>query len=1057
MKKIFITFLLLFNILNVYSQQVGSESLSLQELVNKHENLQNSSGSIFNYFTHDEINQLRNYYAVQNSMNVSLGGFDYSVDGTNIDPITRAVGNEGMYGLLYKFDINTPALLNLIGPGDYQEFAGALKPENRNEAYTVRADGSFYSLDILTATYTYLGNINPSDIIVAMAFNPVDGKLYGISQTVLYLIDPITHNTDYIGMLGTGGNEAMGLAITGEGNAYTYDLAEDLLYSIDLTTGSATSIGYIGFNASYHQSMTWDPQTNTVYMAALNGGLIISELRSVNLETGMTTNLGQIGTSILEFYWVDFYTEEQSLFASCDLSGETTNGPTFNRPTEDGTTLDAEGENVFFHLYGYFHVSASGTYTITSSQEGWDGMIFLYENNFSRTNPLVNLVAGNDNFGGVGTSQITAQLEAGTIYYLVTTGVNAEEYGNFDTQILGNGNVYCNDGNTQLGCDWTISISGHTYGHFISWKLTSGEELILSGGHYTTNGFSDMKFVTSPGPLTFEISSDETGLGGSAEYVISNGDQIVASGQIIPGQEKIITNLNCTVLTEGCLTAPLGQYPNNPFTPTCGNGLETITTTAKTGEYSIVNLTQGKQYVFSSSVETDYITIADEEGTVAYVAGTGEVSFTPISTGAYRYYLHLNDDCEYSETGDRSKFIECVLTLGPPENDDCENAIPVSCGDIVTGSIYFATNSGGSTPSRDVFYKYTGNGQPEVVTLSLCNSGFDSYLSVYTDCSLENRIMYNDNYCGTASQLTFYSDGISTYYILIEGSSDVWLGAYELEVSCEADEDNYDPCALEQEGRLITGLSLSDNSSGDHRAANDFNVLANTQFELEKIKLKVYSTQDEPTTFDVKFHVGENGVGAQFGQTIESLAPTSIQEIGVHGQLNYKVYEVELTFPNPVIFPATATSDKKYWIALKADPSVNSGYISWGSMIKYSPHTMPIWISDDNGNTWYEYEYGDLRLDGLLSLEGECATLGMDDLSNVDFAYYPNPTHDIVNIVTQDDILSIQVYNLEGRLVQVTKNTSSKKLNISNLPIGTYLVKVQLEGGKTEIFKILKK
>jgi hypothetical protein len=1058
MKKILFTFLLLFNILNVYSQQNDPPTLSLQDLVNKYENLENTRGSILNYFSIEEITQLRNYYAVQNSMNLQLGGFDYTNDGIDIDPITRAVGNEGMYGLLYKFDINTPALLNLIGPGHFQDLAGALKPENRNEAYTVRDDGSFYSLDVATTTYTYLGNINPSDYIIAIAFNPVDGKLYGISETILYLIDPVTLTTDYVGFLGTAGNKASGLAITSEGNAYTYDLNEDKLYSIDLTTGVGAAIGYIGFNAAFHQSMAWDPQTNTVYMAALNGDNITSELRSVNLETGMTTNLGQIGTSILEFYWIDFYTEEQSLYASCDLTGETTNGPTFNRANEDGSALDVDGENVFFHLYGYFHVSASGTYTITSTQDGWDGMIFLYENNFSRNNPLINFVAGNDNFGGVGTSQITMQLEAGTLYYLVTTGVNAGEYGNFETQISGAGNIYCNDGNPQFGCDWTVSVSGHTYGHFITWKLSAGEELILSGGHYTTNGFSDMKFATSPGPLTFEITSDVTALGGSAEFVISNGDQIVASGQIVPGQEKVITNLNCTVLVDGCLDAPLGQFPTNPFTPSCGDGAETITTTARTGEYTLVNLTQGTQYIFTSSVETDYITIANEAGTFAYTAGTGLVSLTPLTTGAYRFYLHLNDDCDYSETGNRSKYIECVSPVGPPANDECENAIPVSCGDVVTGSIYFATNSGG-TSSRDVFYKYTGNGQPEVVTLSLCNSEFDSYLSVYSDCSLSNLIMYNDNYCGTASQLTFYSDGISTYYILVEGSSDVWLGSYELEVTCETDEDNYDPCALEQKGRIVTGLGLSDDQWGiSNSTANDFNVLADTQYILEKIIIEVYSTNGEPTTFDVTFHEGETGVGAQFGETIQNLTPTSIQEIGVHSNLNYSVYKVELTLPNPVIFPATVTTDKKYWIALKAAPTVNNGDLNWASIIKFSPHTLPSWRTQDGGVTWVEYQYGDiLRLDGIMSLEGECATLGMDDLAAVDFAYYPNPTKNLVNIQTSKAIESIEIFNMAGQKLINTKKLTQKQIDLSSLPHGTYMVRVRLEGNQIETFKILRK
>lgn len=1044
--------------INLLGQSETTNPSQIHELVTKYESLKESSRTLLNVFTIEELNLLRTYYGNINSMNVTLGGFEYEVDDTNIDPITRAIGSEGMYGNLYKFDINIPAVLNLIGPSHPEEFCGALKLNNRDEAYTLRYNGDFHSLDIHSGEYTYLGTLDLAEWLVDMAFNPVDGKLYGISNSTLYEIDPINLTVETIGGLNTYGIDAVSIAINGEGNAYTYDLYDDKLYSIDLSTGNSTPLGYIGFNASYVQAMAWDPQSDKIYMAAFNGDFIVSELRSVNLETGMTTNLGQIGTSVLEFYWLDFYTEEHPNVGTCDLDGETNYGATYHRTTEDGLSLDENGENVFHSLYGYFHVNQTGTYTITSTQDGWDGMIFLYKNNFDRLNPMVNFVAGNDNFGTVGTSQLTVELEAGTLYYLVTTGLNSEEFGTYETTINGNGNIYCNNGIEELGCDWTVTVSGHTYGHFISWKLTSGEDLLLSGGQYITNGFTDTKHTTTSGPLTFSIESGENVLGGSAEYVISNGDQIVASGQIVPGNQKVFTNLNCTVLVEGCFEAPLGQFPSEVFTPSCTEGPETISDSAKTGEYTLVNLTEETQYIFSSSVETDFITIANENGTLAYVEGTGVVSFTPLTSGVYRFYLHLNDECEYSSTELRSKFIECVTTLGPPSNDDCENAIPVSCGDVKTGNIYFATDSGGTTASRDVFYKYTGNGQPEIVTLSLCNSAFDSVLSVYTDCTLSNRIMYNDNYCGQASQLSFYSDGTTTYYILIEGSSDVWLGSYELEVTCEADEDDYDPCALEQSGNLATGLSITNNQYGQFRAANDFNVLANTQFELEKIKLQVYSTDGEPTKFDVSFHVGENGVGAQFGETILALSPSSVLEVGVHSYANYPVYDVELTLPNTVIFPATATGDKKYWIGLKAEPSVNSGIISWGSLVKYSPHTMAAWKSEDGGNSWYEYEYGpDLRLDGIMSLEGECATLGMDDAENTDFTYYPNPTNHIVNFTTQKEITSIQIFNLAGQLMINAQKANEKHINISSLPKGTYLFKVQLDNQQIETFKIIKK
>src|SRR5690606_36156940 len=66
------------------------------------------------------------------------------------------------------------------------------------------------------------------------------------------------------------------------------------------------------------------------------------------------------------------------------------------------------------------------------------------------------------------------------------------------------------------------------------------------------------------------------------------------------------------VQPEGCLDTPNGQYPSGSgFTPTCTGLPESITPAGWTGEYSLVNVRAGTDYVFSSSVNTDYITISN--------------------------------------------------------------------------------------------------------------------------------------------------------------------------------------------------------------------------------------------------------------------------------------------------------------------------------------------------------------------------------------------------------------------------------------------------------------
>ncbi len=119
-------------------------------------------------------------------------------------------------------------------------------------------------------------------------------------------------------------------------------------------------------------------------------------------------------------------------------------------------------------------------------------------------------------------------------------------------------------------------------------------------------------------------------------------------------------------------------------------------------------------------------------------------------------------------------------------NNLCNNAIALSCDDIVSGSTTNATNSGGGD-SPDVFYSFTGNGVAEIITISLCdpNTNFDTVLRVFSSCDLTDEIAMNDDFCGLQSEVTFESDGTSTYIILVEGFDVDEAGDFTLQVTCE--------------------------------------------------------------------------------------------------------------------------------------------------------------------------------------------------------------------------------------------------------------------------------
>jgi hypothetical protein len=113
----------------------------------------------------------------------------------------------------------------------------------------------------------------------------------------------------------------------------------------------------------------------------------------------------------------------------------------------------------------------------------------------------------------------------------------------------------------------------------------------------------------------------------------------------------------------GCLNTPNGINPANVYMPACNGTTETITTSALTGQYSLVQLTAGKQYTFTSSVNTDFITIANETGTQVIEYGTGSVSVTASANQIIRFQLNLASDCT-SSSATRSKYISCSDITG---------------------------------------------------------------------------------------------------------------------------------------------------------------------------------------------------------------------------------------------------------------------------------------------------------------------------------------------------------------------------------------------------------
>ena len=84
-------------------------------------------------------------------------------------------------------------------------------------------------------------------------------------------------------------------------------------------------------------------------------------------------------------------------------------------------------------------------------------------------------------------------------------------------------------------------------------------------------------------------------------------------------------------------------------------------------------------------------------------------------------------------------------------------------------------------------------------------------------------------------------------------------------------------------------------------------------------------------------------------------------------------------------------------------------------------------------------------------------TLSNDSFSQAEFRAYPNPTQDVWNIRTSENIQKVEVYNITGRLVkEVNVNASEASINASELSSGIYLAKISNEFDQTRTIKLIK-
>lgn len=349
-------------------------------------------------------------------------------------------------------------------------------------------------------------------------------------------------------------------------------------------------------------------------------------------------------------------------------------------------------------------------------------------------------------------------------------------------------------------------------------------------------------------------------------------------------------------------------------------------------------------------------------------------------------------------------------------NDDCENAIAVSCGETITGDTTGANNSGGND-AGDLFYTYTGSGVNENVTVSLCGSSFDTALRIFSDCTLANEIAFNDDSCDLQSEVSFISDGTSTYIIMVEGYS-TNEGEFTMNVNCEEITDYCEPVLDCTDGDLITNVTFQEINNETDCSPNGYGNYTDQVANVEAGGVYPMSvTVGSGWTYESVM------VWIDFNNNF-IFEPSEYYFIGSDpGTTN----TAEITIPE-------GTEDGEYRMRVRVG-AVN-------------PDLNDLTVMACNEDTVYG-ETEDYTVN--------VGQLGISDMNSFDFAYYPNPVTDILNLNSNQSIENVSVFNLAGQKILSDLKVSNGQINVSVLPKGVYIFKVTLEKGQIETFKIVKK
>lgn len=250
----------------------------------------------------------------------------------------------------------------------------------------------------------------------------------------------------------------------------------------------------------------------------------------------------------------------------------------------------------------------------------------------------------------------------------------------------------------------------------------------------------------------------------------------VSCGQTFTSSTELATNTD--IIPTGCSTS--SSTPGIWYVIEGNNQNVEISTCDQANFDTVISLYEG------NCDELSCVTFDDQNFDCTDINTSAITEFLESGKTYYIFVHGFN-----SATGDFDLSITCL----PPENDNCINAIPITCGELYSGSTIYSFNDGvdidctNSPATSGVWYSIEGNNKE--VSFSTCDqANFDTIISVFEgDCDELSCVDFNDQALDcdntNTSEIELFLNAGTTYYVFVSGwNGDV--GNYDLFVSCKA-------------------------------------------------------------------------------------------------------------------------------------------------------------------------------------------------------------------------------------------------------------------------------